>query len=235
MKLSSIERLLAQLALQVTAGELDDLKFQCHDLNQIQKDQATSAIRLFEVLRQTSGDTESFLRMLTRLFSGLEHFGKHLSIVQAFDRHSECLESAREKETLTRNVSDEQKFLFRKTLASISAKMQKSKLEIMVVLSPLPRGCKDNLREGYKLFDELKMAGYIAESNVELLEDFFDVLGMKDATDLLRQYKNQGLGTPRNTEYALPVATPPSWSPIHSTHSRPSSTFSAQPGRFSRL
>lgn len=238
MKLSAVQRLLAQLALQLTTSDLDDLKFQCHNLNQVQKDQATSAIRLFDVLMQASGNTETFLATLEGLFSEIEHFEKYLTIVQTFRRNI-VQELPREKPPRpSQNVSAEQKRRFRKTLSYISARMQRNKLEIMVALSPLPRGCKDGLKEGFKLFEELRQGGFITENDVELLEEFFDVLLMKEATDLLYQYKTQMVEGPLHS-HANPLdATPPSWSPFPSqpsslavhpfmasgSHSIPSST-----------
>ena len=177
-------------------------------------------IKFLNVMRQKSGSVREFVRELENMLAVEECFIDLHTIVRSLCNN--CADTDLNMSATQfpnglghHNTSEQQNSCFNKVLLRISDYIPSESLDIMVALTPIPESKKESIRQGYKLFHEMKQCGCISENDVEFLDELFEVLKLVKPIELLDKYKKQF------PPVAYPVYTP---QPLLSRPQQPFST-----------
>ena len=186
-------------------------------ISQTEREDCTTAIRFFVLLKKRMGTDKSFLTKLESLLEECkcEDF---LSTIKKFKEENPDLLASDSISTLNlpngtkagfkpkRGQSDK----FRSILLRISRTFPRKHLEIMVALPPIPEAEKQNITEGHDLFHQMERHGCISENDTEMLEEILELFSLTDAIKYLTEYQNEFPPIIHNPRPSAPIYASPS-------------------------
>ena len=167
-------------------------------ISQAEREDCTSAIRFFVLLKKRVGTDQAFLEKLESLLRECkcEDF---LSTIKKFKEDNPDLLASDSTSTLNLPNGTKAGFKpkrgqserFRSILLRISRTFPRKHLEIMIALPPIPEAEKQSITEGHDLFHQMERHGCISENDTEMLEEILELFSLTDAIKHLTEYQNE--------------------------------------------